>query len=253
MDVYYKVKLNEKTNDIEKIKSLDNNTKVIYLLSNIQPDTKSDLKCRSLKDFVIDCSEVLSFAIDCTYVAGSKNKIFRKIKHMKRHKKNILNNYFQVIVFNFNENNYQDLMDLIRSIKVVLLLTTLEKYDYIYDSVCDYLDNEFRCKNICEFENDKCIAKRDFNLTCGCCRHYKSLLSNELIQCEYLINKRCSTKCITCKMFTCHYLVKHKGVKYSIQDIFLLRKFFNPIQKIIILIGYFTSKEKIMKRLLIWR
>ena len=68
MDVYYKVKLNEKTNDIEKIKSLDNNTKVIYLLSNIQPDTKSDLKCRSLKDFVIDCSEVLSFAIDCTYV-----------------------------------------------------------------------------------------------------------------------------------------------------------------------------------------
>ena len=201
----------------------------------------------------IDNNDVLAFALDCDNIVREKNKIFRNIKHIKRKNKELLNNCFQIIVFNYQKDNEQNIIDLIRSIKVMLLPTILEKYEYIYDTVCDFLDNEFICKNICEFKNDKCIAKRNFNITCGCCRHYKSLFSNQLIQCEYLINKRCSTKCLTCKMFTCNYIVKHKKIKYKIRDMFLLDKFFNPIQKIIILISYFTSKEKIIKRLLIWR
>lgn len=253
MDIYYNVKLNEKVNDIEKIKNLSKKTNNIYLLSDINCDFGKGIKLKKVNEFIIDKKEILTFAFDCNDISNKKNKIFRKIKHLKRHKKEILDNSFQVIVVNYEKEKDIDINDLIRSIKIVLLLTPFEKYDYIYDSVCDYLDNEFTCKNICEFKNNKCIAKRDFNLTCGCCRHYKSLFSNQLVQCEYLINKRCSTKCLACKMFTCHYLVKNKGIKYNIQNIFLLRKFFNPIQKIIILIGFFTSKEKIMKRLLIWR
>ncbi len=252
MEVFYSVKLNEKSNDITKINKLTNKTKNVYLLSKIKPNIKFNIPFKSLNELIIDDKEILCFAFDCYDISKQKNKIFRNIKHLKRQGRDILQNSFQVVIFNYEEKYNSDILDLIRSIKVVLLSTKAEKYDYIYDSVCDYLDNEFESKNICEFENDKCIAKRDFNLTCGCCRHYKGLLSNEFVQCEYLVNKRCSTKCMPCKMFTCHYIVKNKGIKYNIQDFFLLRKFFNPIQKLIIIKGYFTSKEKLMKKILLW-
>ena len=239
MEIYYNVKLDKISN--------------IYFLSNIKCNLNYKIKLQKINKMTIDNNDVLAFALDCDNIVREKNKIFRNIKHIKRKNKELLNNCFQIIVFNYQKDNEQNIIDLIRSIKVMLLPTILEKYEYIYDTVCDFLDNEFICKNICEFKNDKCIAKRNFNITCGCCRHYKSLFSNQLIQCEYLINKRCSTKCLTCKMFTCNYIVKHKKIKYKIRDMFLLDKFFNPIQKIIILISYFTSKEKIIKRLLIWR
>lgn len=253
MEIYYNVKLDKKNNDIEKVEHLNDKILNIYFLSNIKCNLNYKIKLQKINKMTIDNNEVLAFALDCDNIVREKNKIFRKIKHIKRKNKELLNNCFQVIVFNYQKDNEQNIIDLIRSIKVMLLPTILEKYEYIYDTVCDFLDNEFICKNICEFKNDKCIAKRNFNITCGCCRHYKSLFSNQLIQCEYLINKRCSTKCLTCKMFTCNYIVKHKKIKYRIKDIFLLDKFLNPIQKIIILISYFTSKEKIIKRLLIWR
>lgn len=235
MEVYYKVKLDEKINDIEKVESIKKSN--VYNLSNIK------------SNFQYDNDEILTFSLDCNNIVKEKNKIFKKIKHIKNN--NITT--FQVIVFNYNKNNELHIFDLIKSIKIMLLPTILEKYDYIYDTVCDYLDNEFACKNICEFKNDKCIAKRNFNCTCGCCRHFKNIFSNEIVQCKYLIDKRCSTKCITCKMFTCNYIVKNKKIKFRIKDIFLLRKFLNPVQKLIILISYFTSKEKIIKRLLICR
>ena len=80
---------------------------------------------------------------------------------------------FKVIVFNSNGENEKDVFDLIRSIKIVLLKRKIDRYEYIYDVACNYLDNEFITKNICDFKNDKCFAKRDFNCTCGCCRHFK--------------------------------------------------------------------------------
>lgn len=254
MNVFYNVIINRKTNDIEKMEQIKDKTVNVYLLSDIKFNFGQDIKLKSIDELVINNSELLTFALECSdNILKEKNKIFRKIKHIKRKNEEILNNCFQVIVMNYDKNNEQHIIDLIKSIKVMLLPTIQEKYDYIYDTVCDYLDNEFICKNICDFKNDKCIAKRNFDLDCGCCRHYEGLFSNKLVRCEYLKNKRCSTKCLTCKMFTCNYLVKNKKIKFKIKDIFLLRKFFNPIQKIIILISFFTSKEKIMKRLLMWR
>ena len=217
MEIYYNVKLDKKNNDIEKVEHLNDKILNIYFLSNIKCNLNYKIKLQKINKMTIDNNEVLAFALDCDNIVREKNKIFRKIKHIKRKNKELLNNCFQLIVFNYQKDNEQNIIDLTRSIKVMLLPTILEKYEYIYDTVCDFLDNEFICKNICEFKNDKCIAKRNFNITCGCCRHYKSLFSNQLIQCEYLINKRCSTKCLTCKMFTCNYIVKHKlkGGKYK--------------------------------------
>lgn len=249
MNIYYNVKLDKKTEDIEKIKLPKFENLDMYFLSNIE----NDIKVKKVDKIAVDNNKVLTFAFDCENILKEKNKIFRKIKNIKKwNNKEIFNNCFQVIVFNYNKNNEQHVIDLIRSIKIMLLPTKLEKYDYIYDTVCDYLDNEFISKNICEFKNNKCIAKKNFDCTCGCCRHYKNLLSNKLVKCEYLKNKKCSTKCLICKMFTCNYIIKNKKIKYRIKDIFLLNKFFNPIQKLIISISYFTSKEIIIKRLLIW-
>lgn len=251
MEVYYNIKLDEKINDIEKVKNPKYKITNIYLLSDIKFDFSKDIEVKKINEITIINNDIMTFALECNNILKEKNRILKKIKNIKIKKnKEMLNNCFQVLVFNYNKNIEQHIIDLICSIKIMLLPTTLKKYDYIYDKVCDYLDNEFTCKNICEFKNDKCIAKRNFNCTCGCCRHYKSLFSNKLIQCEYLVNKQCTTKCLTCKMFTCSYIVKNKKIKYRIKNIFLLNKFFNPIQKIIILMSFFTSKEKIIKRLL---
>ena len=49
-----------------------------------------------------------------------------------------------------------------------------------------------------------------------------------------------------------NYSEKNKGIKFRINDIFLLKEYFNPIQKIIIKTSFFTKKEKKLERLLLW-
>ena len=59
MEVYYKVKLDKKINDIEKIEKMD--ISHIYLLSEIKSDYKYHNKLKKINDD----SEVLTFALDC--------------------------------------------------------------------------------------------------------------------------------------------------------------------------------------------
>ena len=124
--------------------------------------------------------------------------------------------------------------------------------------MCNYLDSEF-AKNICDFQNDKCGEKRKTNSLVGCCRPYKSKMlglllassCNRVAVCKYLIDKKCSVECISCKLFTCDYL-HNKGVQFKLKDIELLKDF-NIVQKYIIKYSVFTPKEKILNRLLFWR
>ena len=122
-----------------------------------------------------------------------------------------------------------------------------KRYSYIYDIVCTYLDNEFKNKNLCCFENNRCISVRN-NGHCreslnGCCYGTKRGL------CKKFKDGRCTIKSISCKLFTCDYLEK-KGIKFRIKDILLLDTFFNPIQKYYIKYMVFTPKEKILKKLM---
>lgn len=169
----------------------------------------------------------------------------------------IENEYGKVIayVINFDENNKKH-MDFIVGINAILYSSIFEMYNYIYDYVCDYLDKQFIEYNLCNFKDDMCIAKSGTSCKVGCCRHfkYKKLLPifpNKLVVCEYLKDKRCSAKCISCKLFTCDYLEKN-GVKFRIKDILLLNTFFNPIQKYFIKYKEFTKKEDILKILLLF-
>ena len=162
----------------------------------------------------------------------------------------------KIYLCGFDEKNKKH-VDLKNAVTAIMQPTKHDMYNYIYDTVCDYLDNCFINENICNFEDNRCIAKRGTTCTVGCCRHFKHkrigplLPKNNLVVCEYLKDKRCTAKCISCKLFTCGYLNK-KGIAFKIKDIFLLDVFFNPIQKYYIKFKVFTPKEEIMKKMILW-
>ena len=156
-------------------------------------------------------------------------------------------------IINFNENDVSQ-QDFISSINAIFYNTRYERYNYIYDTVCNYLDSYFYGKNLCDFQNNKCGEKRNSPSTTGCCHHFKHKALgplSKLVLCEYLNkeNYTCDAKCLSCKLFTCDYL-ESKGIKFKIKDILLLDTFFNPLQKYFIKYMVFTPKEKILKRLM---
>ena len=156
-------------------------------------------------------------------------------------------------IINFNEKNVAQ-KDFISGISAIFYPTRYERYNYIYDTVCDYLDSYFYGKNLCDFKNNKCGEKRNTSYTNGCCHHFRNKALgpfSKLVLCEYLNkeNYTCDAKCLPCKLFTCDYLEK-KGIKFKIKEILLLDVFFNPLQKYFIKYMVFTPKEKILKRLI---
>ena len=156
-------------------------------------------------------------------------------------------NHVVAFLYNFNQSN-QHHIDFINCLKATLYNNKVDMYNYIYDEVCEFLDRQFLERNLCDFKDDRCACKRGTSCTVGCCRHFKNKLIplTKLVTCEYLKNKSCTAKCISCKLFTCDFLQKN-GVKFKISNILLLDTFFNPIQKYFIKYKVFTPKEKIMK------
>lgn len=157
-------------------------------------------------------------------------------------------------VVNFDKSNINH-KDFISAINAIFFRTRYDRYNYIYDTVCDYLDGFFYGKNLCDFENNKCGEKRNSTSTTGCCHHFKHRVLgpfSKFVLCEYLNkeNYTCDAKCLGCKLFTCDYL-ESKGIKFKIKDILLLNVFFNPMQKFFIKYMVFTPKDKILKRLMI--
>lgn len=148
--------------------------------------------------------------------------------------------------------------DIETALKVLEISDKRKQYTLIYEKVCDYLDKQFKEKNICDFKNDKCIANREnksAHSIMGCCYsfEYCSFFSPKLIKnvqlCKYQQNKNCTTKCITCKLFTCKYL-KEKGIKFDSHKIPLLECFFNKKQHSILTSNFFKTEEEILNELL---
>lgn len=150
-------------------------------------------------------------------------------------------------VINYDENNKRQ-NDFILAINAIFYNTRYERYNYIYDTVCNYLDSYFYGKNLCDFQNNKCGEKRNTSSLTGCCHHFRIKCLGpltKLVLCEYLKEDyTCGAKCISCKLFTCDYLEK-KGIKFRIKDILLLNVFFNPLQKYFIKYMVFTPKDKL--------
>ena len=83
-----------------------------------------------------------------------------------------------------------------------------KRLSYIYDVVCDYLDNLFINNNLCKFKNNKCLSNRckKFEKVNGCCSNNKN------INCKYFDKNHCTIKCSGCKFYVCLSL-KKKHIK----------------------------------------
>ena len=129
------------------------------------------------------------------------------------------------------------------------LLNYEDRINYIYDYMCNYLDNEFSYFNLCDFKDNKCVSRRDLEcsgcknpVTYGCC-YTKGRV------CPNLINSRCTIKSLPCKFFTCRYLEK-RGIKYRPWNYLMMRLFLSYKQMSIIDQSLYTSKEVILNKLL---
>jgi hypothetical protein len=172
-------------------------------------------------------------------------KIIKKTKSIKNKcdRKNL------ILKFNIKEPIKDEI--LLRDIKsietAINLKTKEERYNYIYDTVCGYLDDRIINENYCEFKDDVCIKFReeDPSHKNGCCEFQGRG------KCKYLIDSVCTMKtCMACKLFTCKYLYNHKGIRQRINDYVLIKYFFNNNQKYILECSFWTPKEIVMKRLL---
>lgn len=236
--------------------------------------------------FIIDISSVSSFPLWNTRMRRTMNSIIESIEELPLERLNakilheIIKN-IKIAEYNFSEKYdvdmiitiaksiaseckietyYIDTLKTSESKHLVnefkhffhaLSLQTEKRYDYIYDTVCDNMDNMFSIYGFCNFKNNMCVAQRHKNIfsrypvpkTDGCC--FKLVR-----KCEY--NNRdgtCQVKCLPCKLFTCPHLGKISiGIRTS--EIILMRAFFNNRQKKIALYKFFNKKETLMNGIL---
>lgn len=148
------------------------------------------------------------------------------------------------------QNKYpQELGIILNIVDILNEKNTREKYNKIYDKSCDYLDREFREKNICGFKNDMCICNRNKckeNQVSSCC---ESLKTRKI--CKNFDNKKkeCKIKSLGCKLFVCPYLIK-KGYYYSPNKVPYLRYFLSPRQKAIALTSHFKDRDEVVNKLI---
>ena len=124
-----------------------------------------------------------------------------------------------------------------------------KRYEFIYDYMCKYLDNNVCI--LCDFKNDKCIANRlgkSVHKENGCC-----YFRNEGF-CKLFKDKKCTNPNISCKLFMCEYVEKNIMKKKSLpKNYLLLDFFFNKKQKEILQRSYRKKKEETISKLLVNR
>ena len=187
-----------------------------------------------------------------------KNNINYNLKVLKKVKKMLESGIkFQTGKTNFILENYND--DILNAFKAFEIKDKKKQYSFVYDLVCDYLDNLWVKTNPCKFCDNKCLATRNNHLYLkedGCCYSFEwtknifKPIKNKK-RCKYLgQNKRCQVKNISCLLFTCEYLTKSGTFNINYNDLLLLKLFFNRKQKLILRYNYFQKKEKIISKLL---
>lgn len=153
------------------------------------------------------------------------------------------------IKYIFKEEIDEDIKKELKNIeKAINIKDTKKRYSFIYDTVCDYLDNKYFGENLCGFdENGICEYYRKIDPTHynGCCyRDDRSL-------CKYFDEKhsKCTERGISCKLYSCPVL-REKGINYRMKDIPLIKYFFNIKQKYIIKYSFFKPKPYVMYKLM---
>ena len=183
-------------------------------------------------------------------ITSDLNIFYKKIRLLK-----FISHFKRNFIIKYKSKEYKDSFkrhpDKIDEIlKILDILNTKkrkERYNIIYDYACDYLDNEFINNNWCNFKNNMCISNRNkpkkYQVGSCCTRNYTKM------DCEYFDNtiKRCSIKCISCKLFVCNYLSK-KGIKYRVNSVIYLKYFLSLRQKLIASVSFFKPKDVIINK-----
>ena len=153
------------------------------------------------------------------------------------------------IVNNANE-------EIINCIRAIFIDNRDDRYEFIYNTICNQLDKKWIQKNPCKFENDICICERKNKnpRKNGCCYAfwYKNLGTRlyGIHQCEHLHpTVHCKNQNLSCKLFICTYLKKQSSFKIKINKIMLIQVFLNRYQKIIIRNNYFIEKNQFLEKL----
>ena len=172
-------------------------------------------------------------------------KIIKKTKSIKN--KCDKNNL--ILKFNIKEDVKDKI--LLRDIKSIETAINLknkeERYNYIYDTVCSYLDDRIIDENYCEFKDDICKYFREKNeLThkYGCC--YSDSRGG---LCNYLDKDHCTINSISCKLYSCPTL-RENNINFKIREIPLLKYFFNIKQKYYLKYSFFKDKDYVINKLL---
>lgn len=202
---------------------------------------------------------------------GSKNQVYLNLNKLDfdiPKTKYIMKKIMQKYRFNKNIEFILDDESLLERVNefvlenkyhILVLINTLkikekkQRYNYIYDKICYYLDSVCTSKKLCDFKDDVCYGKRISCVKNGCCHHFKNRYFMGITEkpklCEYQVGKSCTAQSIGCKMFLCDEIIKNKGVKFTVENVLLIKYFYNFIQKIIILSSVFYKKERIIKNL----
>lgn len=149
--------------------------------------------------------------------------------------------YYRIFLFNNTKfiirGNYKK-DEIISIILALNIKNKKERILFIYDTVCDLLNNQNKNLNICGFKNNKCLVQQKLkNNKCnGCCR-----------LCRFQSENGCTTQNLTCKLFNCSEVKKrHNVLEYKDINILKLLSFKN---RIIIKHDYFSLREDVLKDL----
>lgn len=109
-----------------------------------------------------------------------------------------------------------------------------QRVTYLYDTLCMLVDKFYQDKNYCQFCHNQCFIQQKIErFENGCCR-----------RCIHLIDHRCSTQNLTCKIFQCQS-IKDRYPVVSWND-FSLFACFSLRQKIILKAEYFATREEVI-------
>ena len=141
--------------------------------------------------------------------------------------------FYKHLFFVKYETDNPELLSFIHALNIK---SRYKRIDYVYDEICNEIDQYYSSCSLCNFKNGKCVSYRTQNLNYinGCCR-----------KCLYQSDKGCTTKNIACKLFLCSYADHKNKKKLEGKDLSFF-KFFNPYQKYVAINDYFSTKEQVV-------
>ena len=157
------------------------------------------------------------------------------------------------------DNGVNSENDVITAIKIILISDKKEKYDYLIEKSCDYLDDAWNKTSPCNFENNICVASRNGytgHVENGCCYpfHYSRnpfKFIEGMHLCEYLDPvKHCTNRNVADKLFVCKYLLEKTDFRLTVEDVFVMQAVLNKYQILALKDNLFLTKDKVIKKLI---